>query len=91
MEKGKYKLKVNYDPSADVLYVSFYDPPWKAIGYDAGPGMITRESLWGNEIVGITILDFKERFIDEESNHPKPNPRLHANKTEKLMNEIYKE
>ena len=71
MKKRKYKLRVNYDRLGDVLYVSLYDPARGGIGYEAGPGMVVRKSPVRDEVIGFTILDFKERFIDNEESVPK--------------------
>jgi len=54
-------MKIDYDKIADVLYIAIKDRP--GIADEVSDGSFIRYHLAG-EIVGITILDFKERFID---------------------------
>ncbi len=51
-----------YDEDADVLYISVIKPQ-KAIGIDVGEGIIVRYREDTNEIVGLTVIGFKERFL----------------------------
>lgn len=53
----------NYDPGADVLYISI-GKPVKAFGIDIGEGIITRVNPKTNEVVGVTILNFSSRTLD---------------------------
>lgn len=55
-------LKIRYDDSADVLYISFGDPR-PAIAIEVNVGDLVRIDPSTREVVGITILDFKERYI----------------------------
>ena len=55
-------MKISYDKIADVLYVSIKDR--SAVATEASPGNFIRYDVGGG-IVGITILDFCERFIDQ--------------------------
>ena len=59
----KEKLNWDYDEEADVLYISITEPQ-KAIGIDVGEGIIVRYKEDAKEIVGLTIIGFKERFIN---------------------------
>ena len=57
------ELNIDYDKTNDVLYVSF-GPPREAICVDTGDGNLVRLDMKTNEIAGVTILDFKEKYID---------------------------
>jgi len=61
MNPEKY---ISYDKGADVLYVSFFDPPREAVGEEVVAGIVIRRDIDSKEIVGVTILDLRERFID---------------------------
>jgi len=56
----KAESVINYDKEADVLYVSFGDPR-RAESIDIGDGTILRIDPDTEEVIGITILDFKKR------------------------------
>lgn len=58
----KENIDWDYDEEADVLYLSITKPQ-KAIGVDVGEGIIVRYREDTNEIVGLTIIGFKERFL----------------------------
>ena len=58
----KENIDWDYDEEADVLYLSITKPQ-KAIGVDVGDGIIVRYREDTNEIVGLTIIGFKERFL----------------------------
>lgn len=58
----KENLDWDYDEEADVLYISIVKPQ-KAIGVDVGEGIIVRYREDTKEIVGLTIIGFKERFL----------------------------
>ena len=53
-------MKINYDKIADVLYIAIKDRP--AVATEVCDGVFVRSNE--DEIVGITILDFNERFKD---------------------------
>jgi uncharacterized protein YuzE len=55
-------LNWDYDDEADVLYISVGEPK-KALGIDIGEGVIMRYVEDSNELVGLTIIGIKERFI----------------------------
>jgi len=56
----KETLNWEYDEEADVLYISV-EKPEKAIGLDAGEGIIVRYREDTNDVVGLTIIGIKQR------------------------------
>jgi len=56
-------MNLDYDEAADVLYISF-GKPRPAVGQEVVPGDIMRYDCCTNEIVGITLIGFKERYLD---------------------------
>jgi uncharacterized protein YuzE len=56
-----HNLTFSYDNSADVLYISF-GPARKGIAVEVDDGDFVRVDPYSDEVVGITILDFSERF-----------------------------
>ena len=64
--EGSPSLNWEYDEEADVLYISVGEPR-PAIGADIGDGIIVRYNEKKREIVGITILGFKERTLQSIS------------------------
>jgi uncharacterized protein YuzE len=63
MEKVALSLKrinLEYDEDADVLYISFGEPREAKDSIEVEDGVIYR--IADNEIVGITITDFKARI-----------------------------
>ncbi|MGQ4915969.1 MAG: DUF2283 domain-containing protein [Candidatus Asgardarchaeia archaeon] len=63
VEKRK-DLEWDYDPEADVLYLSI-GKPRVAESIDIGDGIIVRIDPKSNEIVGITIIGFNKRIMKE--------------------------
>lgn len=59
-------LQIRYDDLADVLYISFGDPR-TGIAVEANDGDLVRVDPYTDEIVGITLLDFKERYMPPAS------------------------
>ena len=59
-------LKIRYDDLADVLYISFGDPR-PGIAIEVNDGDLVRVDPYSDEIVGITLLDFKERYMTTSS------------------------
>jgi len=55
------KIDFDYDEEADVLYISFGKPRAAKDSIEVEEGVIYR--LADNEVVGITILDFKARTL----------------------------
>ena len=58
----KEKLDWDYDEEADVLYISIKKPQI-ATGVDVGEGIILRYREDSKEVVGLTIIGFKERCL----------------------------
>lgn len=58
----KENLDWDFDEEADVLYISLNNPQ-KAIGIDMGDGIIARYKEDTNEVVGLTIIGFKNRIL----------------------------
>ncbi len=57
-------MKISYDKDADVLYITIED--MEAVAEEVSPGNFIRYiNEWENpEIAGITIMDFKKRYIE---------------------------
>lgn len=55
-------LDWEYDEEADVLYISIGEPE-EVIGIDIGEGIIVRYRENTGEVVGLTIVGFKERLL----------------------------
>ena len=65
MDEDKMKdlsLDISYDEDVDILYVSFGKPK-AAISMELKSGAFVRLDPFTDEIVGVTILDFKERYM----------------------------
>ncbi|MBF0567925.1 MAG: DUF2283 domain-containing protein [Nitrospirae bacterium] len=58
----KENLNWDYDDEADVLYISVGEPK-RALGIDIGEGVIMRYMEDTSELVGLTIIGIKERFL----------------------------
>jgi len=54
-------LSIDYDSSADVLYVSLGEPR-VALSYDAGDGLLIRRDPKSGEPIAITVMDYERRF-----------------------------
>jgi len=63
IEQFEMELNLDYDKTNDVLYVSF-GRPREAICVDVGDGNLVRLDMKTNEITGITILDFRRKYMD---------------------------
>jgi len=66
MEKASIsleKISLDYDEEADVLYISFGKPREAKDSIEVEDGIIYR--IADDEIVGITIIDFKTRTKKE--------------------------
>ena len=55
------KIDLDYDEEADVLYISFGKPREAKNTVEVEDGVIYR--ITDNEVVGITITDFKTRTL----------------------------
>ena len=59
---GNFKSQIiTYDKLADVLYISFGDPR-PGIAVEVNDGDLVRVDPYTDEIVGITLLDFKSQL-----------------------------
>jgi len=56
-------LNIDYDAMADVLYVSFGRPK-RAVCVEVNDGDLVRIDAYTDKIVGITIIDFRKKYID---------------------------
>ena len=59
-------LQIDYDDGADVLYISF-GKPRAAISKEVSVGDFVRIDPFTDEIVGVTILDSKDRYVSSDS------------------------
>lgn len=59
-------FKINYDDSVDVLYVSFGELR-SGLAIEINVGDFVRVDPYTDEVVGVTLLDFHERFIASAS------------------------
>ena len=59
-------MNIDYDSAEDVLYVSFGKPK-SAICVEVNTGDLVRVDAYTDKIVGVTIIDFKKRYIDPDS------------------------
>jgi len=57
------KIDLDYDKEADVLYISFGRPREAKDSVEVEDGIIYR--IADNEVVGITITDFKARTLEK--------------------------
>ena len=55
-------LKIDYDSTADVLYISFGKPK-PAICVEVNDGDLVRVDVYTDKVVGITIIDFKKKYM----------------------------
>jgi len=60
-------LRIRYDKSADVLYLTF-GKARSGISVEVNDGDLVRIDPFTDKIIGITIIDFKSRYLkkDEE-------------------------
>ena len=64
-------FNISYDEEADVLYISLGSAQ-PAIALETGDGDLMRVDPETDELVGITVLDFKEKHLErgyEESSY----------------------
>ncbi|MGH7812632.1 MAG: DUF2283 domain-containing protein [Candidatus Binataceae bacterium] len=61
LSKRVGRLEVGYDEEADVLYVSV-GKPRAAVTDETGEGLLVRKDPATGEIVGVTVLDYEQRF-----------------------------
>lgn len=58
------RLDWDYDPEADVLYLSLGEPQ-AALGVDIGEGVVVRYDEANNEVVGLTIVGLQHKLASE--------------------------
>jgi len=64
-------INYDYDEDEDILYISVGKPA-PAITEEKEEGILIRRSIKNNKIIGITILDYKDRIEkNEKINIPK--------------------
>jgi len=56
------KLSINYDKNSDILYISLGDSK-ECINTELEKGNLLRFEPSTNELVGITLMDFADRYI----------------------------
>jgi uncharacterized protein YuzE len=56
----------DYDEEADVLYLSIGEPR-PAVGTDIGEGVIVRYDEARKEVVGLTLIGLRARFVNSLS------------------------
>lgn len=61
------KILIDYDARADVLYISF-GKSRPGIARETDDGNLIRFDPYSDEVVGITIMDFKEKYMPKTSN-----------------------
>jgi len=66
-EKNLNNIDIDYDLPADVLYCSF-GPPQEAVGEEVAEGIVVRRNPETNAVIGITIVNFSQRFREEPHN-----------------------
>jgi len=60
--EGKPSLSWEHDEEADVLYISV-GKPREAVGVDIGESVVVRFDDKKKEVVGLTIIDFRNRTL----------------------------
>ena len=79
----KIKPEILYDEFSDVLYISF-GHPCPGIANEVEEGVLVRTDQETGEVIGITIIDFKERYM--------PPPAVSIEKSaQKIIPEILKQ
>ena len=63
-------LDISYDSRADVLYISFGKPS-PGIAVESNDGDLVRLDPYADKIIGITIIDFKARYMPEGNDFEK--------------------
>jgi uncharacterized protein YuzE len=69
---GKTNFHLKYDPSTDILHMAFGKAK-KAISVEQEPEVFARIDPKTHELVGLTILGFKESFLSKRQSltlHP---------------------
>ena len=58
--------EIRYDRKSDVLYISFGKPRF-GIAFEVKAGDLVRIDPFTDEVVGVTIMDFRERYMHSSS------------------------
>jgi uncharacterized protein YuzE len=61
------KILISYDEGVDVLYISF-GKSRPGIARETDDGSLIRFDPYTDEVVGITIMNFKEKYMPKTSN-----------------------
>jgi uncharacterized protein YuzE len=64
----KPEVQIDYDKRADVLYIS-YGNPRPGIALEVNDGTLVRIDPYTDDIVGITIINFRERYMFSASDN----------------------
>ncbi|MBI2612038.1 DUF2283 domain-containing protein [Candidatus Gottesmanbacteria bacterium] len=62
---GKKSFNLKYDPDTDILHVAF-GKATKAISVEQKPEVFVRVDPQTHDIVGLTVLGFKENFLSRK-------------------------
>ena len=62
---GKKSFNLKYDPETDILHIAF-GKARKAISVEQKPEVFVRLDPKTEEIVGLTVLGFKQNFISQK-------------------------
>lgn len=62
---GKKSFNLKYDPKTDILHVAF-GKAQKAISVEQKPEVFVRLDPKTQEIVGLTVLGFKQNFLSQK-------------------------
>lgn len=62
---GKKNFNLKYDPNTDILHVAFGKAK-KALSIEQEPEVFVRLDPKTHEIVGVTVLGFKQNFLSQK-------------------------
>lgn len=62
---GKKSFNLKYDPDTDILHVAFGKAK-KAVSVEQKPEVFVRLDPKTQEIVGLTVLGFKQNFLSQK-------------------------
>lgn len=64
---GKKSFSLKYDPETDILNVAF-GKAQKSVSVEQEPEVFVRINPKTQEIVGLTVLGFKQNFLSQKQN-----------------------
>lgn len=64
---GKKSFNLKYDPETDILHIVFGKAK-KALSIEQEPEIFARVDPKSHEIVGLTVLGFKNNFLSQKQN-----------------------